>query len=223
MVRKFNRTLSLLLVLAMMVTYVAPWKALAIGGKEGGADVSHENYFGDDGLYHVWSQELSCTDESHHAHTDECYENEEPQCGEEESDFTITCTIPEEHEHSDSCYTQCTKELNPDHYYYGWHRRSDTGCRQKNGSYYFLSCTMPTDHLHGETCYTAGHTHTDECYVSTEPQCGMTEHTEDCFTWNKTTYSYFTVTFVPNNGSENTLVRVVPELPEELPGPSDCS
>ena len=94
MVRKLNRTLSLLLVFAMMVTYVAPWKALAIGGEEGNAEVSHENYFGDDGLYHVWSQELSCTDESHHAHTDECYVSIEPQCGEEESDFTLTCTIP---------------------------------------------------------------------------------------------------------------------------------
>ena len=45
--------------------------------------------------------------------------------------------------------------------------------------------------------------HTDECYISETPVCGKDEvaHTDACYTWTETTYGYYTVTFVPNNGT----------------------
>ena len=106
MVKTFKKTLSLILVLSMVITYAASLKTLATG------EASYENTFAEDGLYHVWTQELICTDETHHVHAAECYISEAPLCGQESS----PCAIPENHTHDSGCYTVCTPDTNPDHY-----------------------------------------------------------------------------------------------------------
>lgn len=213
MVKTFKKTLSLILVLSMVITYAASLKTLATG------EASYENTFAEDGLYHVWTQELICTDETHHVHAAECYISEAPLCGQESS----PCAIPENHTHDSGCYTVCTPDTNPDHY-------DDNGKHTgacvlveagDTGFYGYLTCAMEEKHTHTDACSGTGHTHTETCYRSAEPQCGKAAHYDTCYTWKETTYSYYTVTFISNNGSEDIQVYVVPALPDQFPAPSD--
>ncbi len=190
MVRKLNKLLSVLLVVAMMFTYVAPWKALAVDespesepgmsdtGEPGGTNVpegdgtdatngpeddgtdgqtvSHENYFGEDGLYHVWTPALTCTDDTHHAHDASSNRSTEPVCGVKESAPVLTCTIEENHTHSveNGCYVEISEY---EYYYYRYTEGSGsvtTSGSGRNTKYYYLSCTTPEGHTHGDECYT---------------------------------------------------------------------
>ena len=105
--------------------------------------------------------------------------------------FRYDCGLGE-HEHTtEECYTECSRDVNPDHYNRQGnrytHKTSGTSCISvksgRNTYYYYLTCDE-TEHEHDGDCQTlicnaTEHTHSNACRVL---ECEITahSHTTDC-------------------------------------------